>query len=229
MDTLAFDIETIPQQEPLTDIQQEELGKQLEKIFAKNPDWTEEDKIKYRRLIMATNPMFGEIVCIGIYKTTTLNGSYQYDSRAFTTKTEGNEKQILSRFWKILEPFKGVFVSFNGLDFDVPFILKRSMKHGILPTNNRFLDKRRFSINPHFDVKLVIGDWDKYAFGTLRLVCDHLGIASPKEGVVKAENVEEEFKKGNIDLIAEYCLKDVEATHSAYEVMFPYQYQYNKY
>jgi predicted PolB exonuclease-like 3'-5' exonuclease len=225
LDTLAFDIETIPQQEPLTTIQQEELDKQLEKTFSKNVDWTEEEKEKYRKLIMATNPFYGEIICIGLYRTT--NDGVMFDSKALV----GKEKTILTSFWKILESFKGVFISFNGLGFDVPFILKRSMKYGIIPTNNDFLDMKRFSRKPHFDVKLVMGDWDKYAFGTLRLMCDYLGIISPKEGTVKAENVEDEFKKGNIDLIAEYCMKDVEATHAMYDKIQPYQYQYqnNKY
>jgi len=225
LDTLTFDAETIPQQEPLTEIQQEELNRQLEKAFARNPEWTDIEKEKHRRLIMATNPFYGEIVCIGLHRTTQ-NGSL-FDSTSIIG--EPDEKSILARFWKILEKFKGVFISFNGLNFDVPFILKRSMKHGLTPTNNAFLDMRRFSRNPHFDVKLVVGDYDKYAFGTLRLMCDHFGIKSPKEGVVKAENVEEEFKKGNIKLIAEYCLKDVEATYHLYEKLLSYQFHYTKY
>lgn len=221
MDTITFDIETIPQQKPLTDIQQEELNRQLEKTFIRNIEWTEEEKNNYRRLIMATNPFFGEIICIGLHKT---DGN-QYDSVALI----GDEEYILNKFWKNISNFQGVFVSFNGLTFDVPFILKRSMKYNILPTNNRFLDLKRFSRNPHFDVKLIIGDWDKYAFGTLRLISDFLGIPSPKEGGVKAENVEHEYISGNIKDIADYCIKDVEATYSAYVKLNKYMYQHNKY
>jgi len=172
---------------------------------------------------MATNPFYGEIICIGLYRTT--GDGTMFDSKALI----GKEKTILTSFWKVLESFKGVFISFNGLGFDLPFILKRSMMYGIKPTNNDFLDMKRFSRKPHFDVKLVMGDWDKYAFGTLRLMCDHFGVLSPKEGDVKAENVEEEFRKGNIDLIAEYCMKDVEATHELYEKLQAYQFQNNKY
>ena len=221
MNTLTFDIETIPQQEPLTDIQQQELNRQLEKIYARNLNWTDKEKLKHKRLIMATNPFFGEIICLGLYKT---EGTL-HDSIALI----GTEPYILDRFWNIIKSFRGLFISFNGLNFDVPFILKRSMKHGIKPTSNDFLDLRRFSRKPHFDSKLIIGDWDKYAMGTLRLVCDHLGVESPKEGEVKAENVEEEFKKGNIQEIAGYCLKDVKATHETYLKLSNYLYQHNKY
>lgn len=225
MDTLTFDAETIPQQEPLTEIQQEELDRQLEKTFTKNPEWTDVEKEKHRRLIMATNPFYGEIVCIGLHAAKQ-NGSL---SNSTSIIGEPDEKSILTRFWNILGKFKGLFISFNGINFDVPFILKRSMKYGLVPTNNTFLDMRRFRASSHFDVKLVIADYDKYAFGTLRLMCDHFGIKSPKEGVVKAENVEEEFKKGNIKLIAEYCLKDVEATYQLYKKLLPYQFHYTKY
>jgi predicted PolB exonuclease-like 3'-5' exonuclease len=221
LDTLTYDIETVPQQQPLTDIQQEELDRQLEKIYARSPEMTDEDKLKLRRQMMATNPYFGEIICIGLHKTV----GDLFDSTSLT----GDEYSILERFWKIIGQFKGIFISFNGLNFDIPFILKRSMKHGILPTNNDFLDMKRYSRKPHFDVKLIIGDWDKYASGTLRLVCEHLNIKSPKEGGVKAENVEDEFKKGNINAIAEYCLKDVLATYEAYLKINKYLYQPNKY
>lgn len=221
MHTLTYDIETIPQQAPLSDIQQQELNKQLEKTYKRNPDWDDKEKEGFKRLIMATNPFYGEIVCIGLHKTT----GDLYDSTAL----KGEENYILTRFWKILGSFQGLFISFNGLNFDVPFILKRSMKYGILPTNNDFLDLKRFSRKPHFDTKLVIGDWDKYAPGTLRLVCDYLGIASPKEGDVKAENIEEEFKKGKIDAIAEYCLRDVRATHAVYNLLVKYQHKFTKY
>ena len=223
MNTLTFDIETIPQQETLSDIQQLELDKQLVKTYLKNPDWDGKECEKFKRLIMATNPFYGEIICIGMHMTT--NNESMFDLKPLI----GEESHILERFWKVLKDFKGLFISFNGMGFDIPFILKRSMKYQISSTNNDFLNLRRFSIRPHFDTKLVIGDWDRYAVGTLRLVCDHLGIPSPKEGEVKAENVENEFKLGNIEAIAEYCLKDVEATYAVYEKLSGYQHQHNKY
>ena len=170
---------------------------------------------------MATNPFYGEIICIGLHKAV--------GDEFGTTTLMGSERAILEKFWKILAPFKGLFISFNGLGFDVPFILKRSMKYDLIPTSNDFLDQKRFSRKPHFDVKLIIGDWDRYAPGTLRLICEHLGIESPKEGIVKAENVEDEFKKGNIQAIADYCLKDVVATYKAYLKLNKYLYQQNKY
>lgn len=210
--TLTFDIETVPQQAPLTTLQETEIEKRIDALLLRKPD---EDREKAKRLIMATNPFFGEIVCIGFYKTT-LSG--EAGSIALT----GTEKQILEKFWGIVGKFDGLFISFNGIDFDVPFILKRSMHHRIEPNNNNFLDLKRYSRFPHYDVKQVISDFDRFAGGTLELICEFLGMPSPKAGGIRAENVEEEYKKGNIEGISQYCLLDVETTYKIWDISKKY-------
>jgi hypothetical protein len=216
-DIISFDIETIPQQAPLSISQQEEYDKRIKAILKKNfPDgnYTEEDFAKMRGLVMATTPYLGEIVCIGLYRNT---GSVDGEKAIV-----GDEKEMLINFWKQIADFGGSFVSFNGLDFDVPFIIKRSMFHKILPTNNNFVNLKRFSTWPHFDVKYVMGDYDKYASGSLKLVCEYLGVPSPKEGEIKADQVEQAFYDGKIKEISEYCLRDVVSTYKCYEIIKKY-------
>lgn len=210
--TLTFDIETVPQQAPLTTLQDTEIEKRIDSLLLRKPD---ENREKTKRLIMATNPFFGEIVCIGFYKTT-LSG--ETGSIALT----GTEKQILEKFWGIVGKFDGLFISFNGIDFDVPFILKRSMYHRIEPRNNNFLDLKRYSRFPHYDVKQVISDFDRFAGGTLELICEFLGMPSPKAGGIRAENIEKEYKKGNIAGISQYCLLDVETTYKIWDISKKY-------
>lgn len=162
---------------------------------------------------MATSPFFGKIICIG----TLCNKN--------PLVLTGEERDILKQFWEIIDTKDRItYISFNGLDFDAPFIVKRSMVYGLKPTNNSFLDFKRYSRYPHFDVKLIISDFDKYAFGNLQLLCDHLQIPSPKEGEIKAENVYDAFLKGQVDKIAEYCQRDVEATYRIYTIIKDYTY-----
>ena len=61
METITFDIETIPQTK-LTDIQQYELDKKLERRFANSDEPTAEEYESAKSLIMGTNPYFG-ILC----------------------------------------------------------------------------------------------------------------------------------------------------------------------
>jgi len=205
MNELTFDVETVPQQSDLSEIQVEELEKRMNSYLSRNPD-ADEDEAK--NLIMSTNPYFGELVCIG------LKSSCRTQSK--TKALIGSEKDILTEFWTILKEFRGIFVSFGGLNFDVPFILKRSMKHLISPTNKNFLDTRRFQKFPHFDVGAIISDYNHYARATLRLVCEQLGIPSPKEEGICGKDVAAAFLRGEIDKIAKYCLRDVDATHACY-------------
>ena len=216
MNTLTFDIETIPQKN-ISDIHEEELQKKI-KSYLKYNDTPPEGMDEVRRLLMGTNPFFGEIVCIGLKQ---INTTGQYDERALV----GTEKDILCEFWRILSKFqRGLFISYNGISFDVPFILKRSMVHQLTPTNKLFLDTRRFSKFPHFDVKLVLSDFDRYQGCTLRLACEHLGVPSPKEGDIAAKDVAQAYEDGRIKEIAEYCLRDVTATYEAYKITKKFTY-----
>ncbi|MBT7929340.1 hypothetical protein HN682_05440 [Candidatus Peregrinibacteria bacterium] len=212
MNILIFDIETIPQQTPLSDLQEETLQRKLDKFTIKD----NEDLIGIRNRIMATSPYFGEIVCIGAMKV--------YGDESGSISLVGTEKEILTRWWEIIKKHKGVFVHYNGLGFDVPFILKRSMFHGIEPTHKQFADTKRFQRYPHFDVQQILADWDRYQTASLELACEFLGVKSPKDGEIKAANVAEAFAAGRIDEIAEYCLKDVQATYDVYQILQNYTY-----
>ncbi|MBC8436922.1 ribonuclease H-like domain-containing protein [bacterium] len=214
MDLLVFDIETIPQQGKLTTTQQENLDKKLAKAFG-NETPTNEEYNKKRSFIMGTNPHFGEIVCIGVKKVLSTG---EFDA----TSLVGTEPEILTKFWDIAKKHRGRYVHYNGLGFDVPWIIKRSMYHGIKPSNKEFLDTRRYTKYPHFDVQMILADWDRYAAVTLDLACDFLKVPSPKEGEVKGDQVEQAFLDGKINQIAEYCLRDVDATHKVYNIVQTY-------
>lgn len=203
MDSLTFDIETVPQLGPLTGIQAEELQKRLSSFLAKNPDM---DKIEAKRLLMGTSPFFGEIVCIGLYKESTER------SLALT----GKETDILESFWDIIASFSGAFVSFNGQRFDIPFIIKRSMVHNIEVTNHAFLDVYPFKNYPHYDVWQVLSGTRGDPIN-LRLACDILGVPSPKEGGIEASEVAQAYDEGRIQEIADYCVRDVVSTFEVYK------------
>ncbi len=214
---ITFDIETIPYRGTLTRSQEEEIIKKSKSIL-KNSEPTEEELASVRGLVMATNPFLGEIICIGLHGAS-MTGEEE------STALIGEEKEILQKFWNAIGKFSGTFVSFNGLDFDAPFIIKRSLFHKVVPTNNSFLDLKRFSRYPHFDTRAVINDFDKYATGNLDLITQFCGIESPKEGDIKAENVAQAFNDGRISEIADYCLKDVVATYKLYLLIRDYTFK----
>jgi len=212
MQKLSFDIETIPQElDELSSIQMEELEKKVSRAVDKG-DSTPREELVNR--ICSTSPYLGKIVCIGLFM--------EEEGETESLSLIGSEKEILERFWKIVGRFDGLFISYNGREFDVPFIVKRSMHYNMSVTNFNFLKTKRFSSFPHFDVKDMISDWNSFSAPTLKLACDLLGVPSPKEGEVKAENVYAAFKEGRIQEIADYCVRDVVSTFKCYERILPF-------
>jgi predicted PolB exonuclease-like 3'-5' exonuclease len=221
---ITFDIETVPVVKfELTPIQNEELQKKIDKeiTYLKNTNPTQEiDVVALSNRIAATSPYWGEIICICLH-------AVKPNGQIGTIKLIGTEYEILTRFWNNIDESKWgkhVFVSYNGLGFDVPFILRRSAFYKIAPKNNNFLNLKRFSFDPHFDVATYLSDWSPQKMISLKLACDYLGVPSPKEGEVKAENVNDAYINGEIDKIADYCARDVEATYNLFLEVKPYCY-----
>jgi len=212
METLTFDIETIPMQGELSDTIKDEVSAKIDREIIKNPGLADDNKAlqSLKNKIMATSPYFGEILTIGLHRHCDVRGSE-------TSALVGDEKEFLTRFWNMLKNFSGTFISFNGLGFDVPFILKRSMYHGIKPTNSDFMDTRRYQRHPHFDVMMMMADWDRFRSPSLQLACEHMGIPSPKDGEVKASEVYGAYQDGRLDEIVAYCKRDVVATFELYK------------
>jgi len=206
---ISFDIETVPQTE-LSTYQEEYFRKRL----AREVSFTNEDidNKDVQRRIKAVNPFLGKIICIGTYC------DRKDEFKAFYPQ---DEKELLKEFWTFICD-ETQFISFNGLDFDIPYIMIRSLHHNISPPRLRnqrhsFLVQTRYSQRPHYDVAKWAANWDPRRSISLKLLCDTLKIDSPKEGEIVAEKVEEAYLDGKIELIAEYCLRDVKATYECYK------------
>ena len=89
----------------------------------------------------ALNALCGEVVAIGI-KTS-----------AAETILSGNEADILRRFWEFFGTNPAPLVGWNSNGFDVPFLVRRSWKRGIVVPNvyqGRYLDKRFIDLMENF-------------------------------------------------------------------------------
>lgn len=210
MNTITLDIETIPLEfDELSDDFKANVNAAVEREIK----YTEETDLELvRNRVMATNSIYGKIVVIGLQH----NNEKPY---AFYGEDEAD---LLRNFWDDIKNYTGTFVHFNGLRFDVPFILNRSASHKIIPTNKSFLMKRRFSYFPHFDCYAAITDWGNQRAITLKTACEFLGVQSPKEGEVVAKDVYQFVKDGKILEVAEYCARDVVATKKVYDVLSKY-------
>jgi 3'-5' exonuclease len=134
------------------------------------------------------------------------------------TYISGSEKAILEKFWELLGE-NDRFVTFNGRQFDGPFIMIRSAIHGIVP--KRDLVGVRYSYHPNCDLRdalLFKGTLNtRQVRFNLDLACKTFGISSSKSDGMDGRAVETLYRAGDYRAIADYCLEDVRATAELYQ------------
>lgn len=159
-------------------------------------------------------PEWGRIVCISMGQIKFDEDSNPVDFRARSFYGT-DEKDILTEFLQVLTAvfFKapGVkLVGHNIKGFDIPYICKKAMMNGIQLPTSLHMQKVKPWENCLLDTADIwkFGGWNGAKLG---VVCEVLGIPSPKEQM-EGGQVSSEFYKGNIQHIMEYCERDVKAT-----------------
>lgn len=175
----------------------------------------------------ALSPFTGRIVAIGVVNVENGRSCALYEVPGQTeliTRKEGNrtlisgsERQILERFWDFLD--KGDrFISFNGRQFDGPFLMIRSAIHEIVP--KRDLVGNRYRFHPNCDLREVLNFNGTINSRQMRfnldLACKTFGITSSKTDGMDGRAVEALYRAGRYEDIATYCLEDVRATSELY-------------
>lgn len=224
--TLVFDIETIGKDfSTLDEISQEHLLKYAQ-------DQEEEDQIKG---YTGFYPLTGEIVAIGVLNPHTNNGAVLVRNEENIKLPEeleegiaieqGTEKEIIEKFWTLIQPYTH-FITFNGRQFDVPYLMVRSAIHRIKPSKN-LLSNKYLSLQK--DKAKHIDLYDQLSFyGSMRrkfnlhMWCKALGVESPKEQGVTGDDVGELYSKKEIEKIARYNLRDLRSTAQVYHIWEEY-------
>jgi len=213
MPYLILDIETIPR--PSID---SEVEKEIDKKVQARIDKTNDDVDNTDSLIRSTSPFFGQVLCIGLRFLS--NDNKQKDK----VICEKNEELTLQFFFEIINKIsKDVrFIHYNGIGFDIPFLIIRAAHYGIKITNWNFKDLRKFSFKSHIDIMMFLCSWNSYNAVSMDIACRSFGIASPKEGEVSGNSVAKAYNDGNFLAVEEYVMRDVEATHALYSKLKEY-------
>lgn len=237
---IVFDIETVALDwESFSESQQEYLIR-----YAKT-----EEELQKKKSEMALYPLTSQVVCIGLQFVKIDDNDnenikkYAYvkdDTLEISTKQESNlsdgvewekasEKIILTKFWDLIEKhLNAKVVTFNGRNFDVPFLMLRSALLGVRPTKNLMAGtKYNYSGFGHIDLLDELTFYNPSNYGaTKRFNFDFytraFGIPSPKSEGIDGSKVAEFYKEGKHREIAEYCLRDVSATWELFKIWKKY-------
>ncbi len=205
---LIFDIETVP----LTGLP-EPLELEVARRTKREVERGEREPSEAESLVRSVSPFFGRVLAIGMR----LNNDTTSENKDKVI-SEPDEKATLDAFFDTINHSASQdlrYVHFNGLGFDVPFLIIRAAMHGIAISSYRFLNQRRFSYDPHIDIMQFLSRWGREGV-SLDLACRSFDIPSPKEGEVKGETVAAAFQQGDLEAVQEYVMRDVEATYQLF-------------
>lgn len=164
-------------------------------------------------------PEFAKIICISI-------GLYDKEKDIVKKKTfysRNDEKWLLEDFFKQLDQLdnKYILTGHNILDFDIPFIYRRSIINRIKP--HAMIDQ--WHLKPR-EVEIIdtMKIWKQFWYIStwIELICMCLNIPNPKKEInwKNIKDIYREISTNEIDeqmeKIKQYCESDVEATARIY-------------
>jgi predicted PolB exonuclease-like 3'-5' exonuclease len=211
---LVLDIETVPRP-AIDEVVEEAVAKKVQGYIERTGD----DPENAESLIRSVSPFFGQLLCIGM-RWLQEDGSSK--DKVFC---EQNEESTLQTFFNIINHSgskNARFIHYNGLGFDIPFLIVRAAHYGIEINNWNFKDLRRFSYKSHIDLMMFLCNWNNYNAVSMDIACRSFGITSPKVGEVTGKTVAKAYEEGNIADVEEYVMRDVEATHQLFEKLRQY-------
>lgn len=225
MHKIVFDIETcsVPF-ESLSESQQEYILRYAEKESdEKVKELKVDEAIRYTSLY----PYTAKVIAVGIYDIDK-EKSYVYFESDTPEEwlSEKNvhykgltEKEILNSFWRIIEVTDQI-ITFNGRNFDAPFLMIRSALNEIKPSKN--IVGKRFDSSFHIDLLEQFTYYGLTRKFNLDFYCQAFGVTSPKSKGISGMEVKTLYEAGKIKDIAVYCGEDIFATYQLYKIWNQY-------
>jgi hypothetical protein len=225
---IAFDIETAT-------IDFDQFSESQQEYILRGAE-TEEEK-EQKKYLMGLSPFTAQVCCIGMQLMERDGDDYILKSEAALSTLpdydgeEGKEitlesgkscflyteRGLLENFWKLLIKYNNAtLISFNGRSFDVPFLMLRSSLLKIRPSKN-LMNGTRWNYKGHIDLIDELSFYNPSPYSASKrfnfdFYTRAYGITSPKSEGVDGSMVSELYKKGDIETISDYCLRDINAT-----------------
>jgi hypothetical protein len=212
--TLVFDIETVP------DIA---TGSHIWNLTGIDED----GQVKAMRAKRFEKTGHSDFIAHHLHKIVTISAALRSadDFKIWSIgDSNSSEKELLERFFRGIEKFDPILVSWNGAGFDLPVIHYRSLLHSVAaprywevgntdPTfrYNNFISRFHWR---HIDLMDVLSGFQPRGGAPLHEIALLLGL--PGKLGMKGSDVWDAYRNGQIDEIRNYCETDVLNTYLIY-------------
>ena len=148
---------------------------------------------------------FHEIVTIAIVLEE--EGSITYGNIRGNT-----EKELIGNFIQLIDDNRPELVSFNGRGFDLPCVLLRCLKYGLV--FSRYGDYSHRYNSKHTDLYDLMNNYGASRNGGLDPLANLIGL--PGKGAMDGSQVNQYVSEGRIKEVEDYCLLDSIQTYLLY-------------
>jgi uncharacterized protein YprB with RNaseH-like and TPR domain len=208
---LFLDIETVPavQHFDTLDADWKKLWEDKSRFFRERDGIAIEDSYEKAGVYAE----FGKIVCISVGYMRQAKGERRFRMTSFYGD---DEAAFLKQFADLLNNHfntkSHLLCGHNAKEFDLPFIARRMLVHGIrLPDMLDLAGKKPWEV-AHLDTMELwkFGDYKHYT--SLKLLTKLFGIPTPKDDIDGSDVARVYYEERDLDRIELYCRKDVIAT-----------------
>jgi len=213
MNTLVFDIETIPD----TDFGRRHLGL----------DGLEDEAVAQAMFEQRREKSGGEFLPLHQHRVIAISCVMRSRDglRLWTLgEPDSGEEELVARFFDGIERFTPDLVSWNGSGFDLPVLHYRALRHGVVATRywetgdadrdfrfNNYLNRFHWR---HLDLMDVLAGYQFRGAARLDEIAVLLGF--PGKLGMSGDRVWDEYRAGRVEAIRDYCETDVLNTWLVY-------------
>lgn len=206
----------------------ETIGKDFASYDQKSQEYllkyaqTEEEQELVKKSL-ALHALTGEVVTIGMLNPDTGKGVMLFQSKGEVIEDfsegglfyeAGTEKELLEKFWDMVKTYKQI-ITFNGRNFDIPFLMTRSAINGVRVSRN-FMGYR-YNPKEHCDLMEQLTFYGATRKFNLDFYAKSFGIKSSKDEGIDGSMVGELYRQKRYLDVARYCHRDLLTTKGLYE------------
>jgi DNA polymerase elongation subunit (family B) len=223
---LVIDIETIPEQP------EESLRPFLESVkggrSTDNPITQarkRDENVTKAIEKAALSPVSGKLLCMGIHSIDNPTTAIGVTEQIFIYNKEGDEEIMLRTFVELLKEFGSYrfsFVTFNGRNFDFPFLMFRAavnkidLSLPIAPYNGR---DNHIDLFAHLNnISNLYMLYDYWKFISLKKWLEYFGIGSKLSISAGDIDLLQLHQAGKEDMIKQYVMNDVAMTYELFKL-----------
>lgn len=145
---------------------------------------------------MGLKPWKGKVICVVVK---------DIETQKCTTFSGSDENKLLKEFWDSIEGCW--FITYNGDEFDIPFLIKRSLIQNIK------MKKIYCSIDMR---KVVNGFWFSYKRDIKGKLSDWARVLHMPVKTNLGKEIFKLYRKNDFKAIRNHCKEDVELTYSLF-------------